>query len=134
MLPDGRVMTTAGIVNAKLATNMAEVPEVYSGILNGWAYLGSAPNDMPSNGGNMYQWYPHMFVLPGSAGTYVLHAGPQRTVNGVPPNHVQRLGDLQLATPSWANIGSTHNEDGGAVGRAERQLHSVAAGWHVASD
>jgi len=54
MLPDGRVLVTAGEINCNGC--VAVIPEVYNPQTNVWTQLTGASLDLP--------YYPHMFVLP----------------------------------------------------------------------
>ncbi len=117
VLPNGQVLAVAGQEsNVGGVIDMAEIPERFDRIVNSWTQFSGAANDQPP-AGNMDVWYPLMFVLPGSttSSSYVLHAGPQRTVTGFPTGHMQTIGNLQGASPTWANFGSASQIDGGGA-------------------
>jgi len=93
VLPDGRVLVTAGEMNG--ARNTAVIPEVYSQG-NGWTKLDGASLDLP--------YYPHMFVLPDGR---VLAASTAED-----PIMTQVL---DLSTQTWSIVDPTPVDGGSAA-------------------
>jgi len=95
-LPDGRVLTMSGW---RVANTLADVPEAYTGT---WSSLSTATK-------NDLSLYPFMYLDPSPNGTRVLYVGPGAGAHGVGTalQPVQRIGNLDVASPTWnTNVAS----------------------------